>query len=385
MTRSLLVNWVYYRPVGHALEGLKVARNYFEADRDLKISVLLNSEMPYEIGALCPWIEKVYTANVKELADYGLQAKCLEKIPADWDYVVSDDRLMHSLNSYTEELKSANQTIIKYLKAGIWKGNRFFPQHENMPPIKFDTEMRFAVPENAKEFIAKYRHNGLKICILPAGSNADRIYPEAQWWLKMMELVTNSFPNARFYMTGAKNKDGNRSESYTFSDDDINLILSKIENIENCFDIGIINQIALLEYCDLLISPHSGFAFLAGCVNTPWLSISGARWPEYFYNHIRFYNVLPSCKKYPCYTGMREECVTEMKNGNPVICMSTKELDKKIPEIIKGIKQLIDDNFTYKDSIELYRKNVLKSGYPLENFWTFEGSFSIRKNNFSRY
>jgi ADP-heptose:LPS heptosyltransferase len=379
MTRSLLVNWIYYRPVGHALEGLKVARDYFEADRDLKISVLLNSEMPYEIGALCPWIEKVYIADVKELAECGLRSKCLKKIPANWDYVVSDDRLMHSLNSYSEELKSANQTIIEYLQAGIWKGNRFFPQHENMPPIKSDTEMRFVVPENAKKFIAKYSHNGLKIGILPAGSNADRIYPEARWWVKMMKLVTNSFPNARFYMIGAKNKNGNRSESYTFSDDDINLILSEIDNIENCFDIGILNQIALLEYCDLLISPHSGFAFLAGCVNTPWLSISGARWPEYFYNHIRFYNLLPSCKKYPCYTGMKEECVTEMKNGNPVICMSTKELDKKIPEIIKGIKQLTDDDFSYKDSIELYRQNVLKSGYPLENFWTFEGSFSIRQ------
>ncbi|HCY41701.1 MAG TPA: hypothetical protein DHV48_10150 [Prolixibacteraceae bacterium] len=379
MTRTLLVNWVYYRPVGHALEGLKIARDYFEADSELKISVLLNSEMPYEIGALCPWIEKIYIADVKELAECGLQAKCLEAIPANWDFVVSDDRLMHSLNSYSEELKSANETIIKYLRAGIWKGNRFFPQHENMPPIKFDTEMRFELPENAKEFRTKFNHNGLKICILPAGSNADRIYPGVRWWVKMMESVTKSFPDVRFYMTGAKSKNGNRSESYTFTDEDVNMILTEINNIENCFDIGIVNQIALLEYCDLLISPHSGFAFLASCVNTPWLSISGARWPEYFYNHIRFYNVLPSCKKYPCYTGMKEECVAEMKSGNPVVCMSTTELDKKISDIIEGIKHLMDSDFTYNDSIELYRKNVLKSGYPLENFWTFEGSFSIRK------
>jgi hypothetical protein len=66
-----------------------------------------------------------------------------------------------------------------------------------------------------------------------------------------------------------------------------------------------------------------------------------------------------------------------MENGNPVICMSMNELDKKIPQIIEGIKLLKDDVFTYKDSIELYRKNVLKSGYPLANFWTFDGSFSI--------
>jgi ADP-heptose:LPS heptosyltransferase len=336
--------------------------------------------MPYEIGALCPWIEKVYTADVKELAENGLQAKCLEKIPAIWDYVVSDDRLMHSLNSYSEELKSANQIIIKYLQAKKWKGNRFFPQHDIMPPIKFDTEMRFEVPEYAKEFISKYSHDGLKIAILPTGSNADRIYPEARWWVKMMKSVTNSFPKVKFYLIGAKSKIGNRSESYTFSEDDMNLILTETENIENCFDIGIINQIALIEYCDILISPHTGFAFLAGCVNTPWLSLSGARWPEYFYNHISFYSILPSCKKYPCYTGMKSECVNEMGKGKQVICMSTKELDIQIPEIIRGIKHLLNDDFTYNDSIELYKLNVLNGGYPLDNFWTFDGSFTIRND-----
>ena len=377
MAKTLLVNWVYYRPVGHALEGFKVARDYFEVNRDFKISVLLNSEMPYEIGALCPWIDKVYIADVKELAEYGMSAKCLKSIPPIWDFVVSDDRLVHSYDSYSEELKSANQTILEFLQAEIWKGNRLFPQGENMPQIKFDTEMRFVVPESAREFIREYKHNGLKICILPAGSNADRIYPEANWWVKMMESVTRNFPNVRFYMTGAKNKNGNRSESYTFSEDNIKLILKEVDNVENCFDIGIINQIALLEYCDLLISPHSGFAFLAGGVNTPWLTISGARWPEYFFNHIKFYSVLPSCKKYPCYTGMKVKCTDEMKNGNPVICMSTKNLDKKIHEIITAIKKLRDDNFNYQDSIELYREKVLKSGFPLANFWTFDGSFSI--------
>ena len=377
MAKTMLINWVYYRPVGHALEGFKVARDYFEVNRDFKISVLLNSEMPYEISTLCPWIEKVYIADVKELAEYGMSANCLKSIPPIWDFVISDDRLVHSYDSYSEELKSANQTIVEYLQAEIWKGNRLFPQGENMPKIKFDTEMRFVVPESAREFIKEYKHNKLKICILPAGSNADRIYPEANWWVKMMELVTNNFPNVRFYMTGAKNKNVNRSESFTFSEDNIKLILKEVGNVENCFDIGIINQIALLEYCDLLISPHSGFAFLAGGVNTPWLTISGARWPEYFFNHIKFYSVLPSCKKYPCYTGMKVKCTDEMKSGNPVICMSTKNLDKKIHEIITAIKKLRDDNFNYQDSIELYREKVLKSGFPLANFWTFDGSFSI--------
>ncbi len=77
---------------------------------------------------------------------------------------------------------------------------------------------------------------------------------------------------------------------------------------------------------------------------------------------------------------MKSECVTEMEKGNPVICMSTTELDKQIPEIINGIKLLLVEGFTYKDSIELYSRNVLNGGYPLDNFWTFDGSFTIRND-----
>ena len=73
------------------------------------------------------------------------------------------------------------------------------------------------------------------------------------------------------------------------------------------------------------------------------------------------------------------KCITEMQSGNPVICMKTKSLNKKIPDVITGIKKLTDEEFTYKDSIELYRKKVLTSGFPLKNFWTFDGSFSITK------
>jgi hypothetical protein len=76
---------------------------------------------------------------------------------------------------------------------------------------------------------------------------------------------------------------------------------------------------------------------------------------------------------------MKVKCIAEMKGGNPVICMSTKNLDRKLPEIIRGIKKLMDENYTYQDSIEFYRKRVLKSGFPLENIWTFDGSFSITK------
>jgi hypothetical protein len=32
-----------------------------------------------------------------------------------------------------------------------------------------------------------------------------------------------------------------------------------------------------------------------------WLALSGNRWPEYFYNHVPFYSVLPDPNRFPCY------------------------------------------------------------------------------------
>jgi ADP-heptose:LPS heptosyltransferase len=376
MVRTLLVNWVYYRPVGHALEGLKVANGYFLGNDNLEVSVLLNSEMPFELVELCPWIKSVYTADVHELAERGSDADCLKAIPPVWDYIVSDDRLIHSESSYTSELLAANHVIVDYLKARIWKGCRQ-PAINDAPLYLKDAKMRFQLPQQGPGMIEKYNHPGLKVCILPAGSNSDHIYPQSGWWISLMETITSSFPDVKFFVTGARTNQGNRSQSYTLSDDDVNMISESRDNSVNCFDIGIINQVVLLSHCDLLISPHSGFSFLASCVNTPWLAISGARWPEYFYNHIRFYSVLPSCTKYPCYTGMKKSCSENISYGKPVECMEPVQLNDKIPDIIDGIKKLINPGFRYHDSVKLYKSKVVAGKYPLSNFWTFDMSFSI--------
>jgi hypothetical protein len=70
----------------------------------------------------------------------------------------------------------------------------------------------------------------------------------------------------------------------------------------DAFDLALVEQLAVLEACDALLSPHSGFGFAASCVGTPWATISGGRWPEYFFNGVPFRSVLPDPRRYPCYT-----------------------------------------------------------------------------------
>ncbi len=50
MTKTLLVNWVYYRPVGHVVEALKLAKGYKLANRDLEVHMMLNADAPVELA-----------------------------------------------------------------------------------------------------------------------------------------------------------------------------------------------------------------------------------------------------------------------------------------------------------------------------------------------
>jgi hypothetical protein len=124
----------------------------------------------------------------------------------------------------------------------------------------------------------------------------------------------------------------------------------------DCYDIGLWNQLAIVKQSDVFLSPHSGFAFLAPCVNTPWLAISGGDWPEYFFNHVPFYSVLPDNPEYPCY-GDSSTLDSGHRTGK-IPDMDPQKFDKRIPEIVEAAKLLMDDGFTYEKALQRHRRNI---------------------------
>jgi hypothetical protein len=124
----------------------------------------------------------------------------------------------------------------------------------------------------------------------------------------------------------------------------------------DCFDIGLWNQVALLEVCDLVVSPHSGFSFLAMCVGTPWLTISGGNWPEYFFNGVPFYSVLPDNPDYP-YVGAYEYDY----DGPTIPDMEHERLVARFPDLLDGAAFLLDPATTYEDAIRRHRANVARA------------------------
>jgi hypothetical protein len=52
---SILVNHVYYSPVGHVVEAIRYARGFKEANPGSEVHVALSDGAPWELCAGAPW------------------------------------------------------------------------------------------------------------------------------------------------------------------------------------------------------------------------------------------------------------------------------------------------------------------------------------------
>jgi hypothetical protein len=275
---SILVNHVYYSPVGHVVEAIRYARGFRDANPGSEIHVALSDGAPWELCAGAPWIAGIYRIPVADPGSCGLS---VPEMPREWDYIV-DNNLM---------------------------------------------------------------------------ALEDPQYPGAESWITIIGALRERFPLARFYLTGARGSDRHRHLTTTrYRDDGLARILASGDDLVDCYDIGLWHQVALLEACDLLVSPHSGFSFLALCVSTPWLTISGGNWPEFFFNGVPFYSVLPDNPDYP-YVGAYDYDY----DGPTIPDMRHERLLARIPDILAGAAFLLDPATTYQDALARHRANVARA------------------------
>jgi hypothetical protein len=95
----------------------------------------------------------------------------------------------------------------------------------------------------------------------------------------------------------------------------------------DCFDVALPEQLAMVEACDVFLSPHTGFGLAALAVGTPWLALSGGRWFEYFFNHVPFRSVIPD-------TGREQRELTEEPDGERD---GPDAVDVLVPRVHRGI------------------------------------------------
>jgi hypothetical protein len=381
MKKKLLLNWLYYRPVGHVIEPLKLAKGYVLANKNLDVYLIINSDSPKELPDACPWIKKTYTVSLEQVKIEGVKA--FQKIPKKWDYIITDNRAQHFVKGGDDEdLIKAHELLKDKLVAKINKG--FVEQsgfHESsILPIVINPKITLPIPKKAKDFAKKFKHKGPKIAIMLGGSAGARQSPNVEMWLKICQAIYQSIPNVKIYFTGiSKNKNG-QTNTKDFTIDDINFLISNLPNAENVYDLGLWNQIAFIASCDIFLSPHTGFAFIPPIVGTSWLEIGTCPWPAYFFNDIPFYCVLPECGSYPSIGKAEKGCGKLLHENKKALCVSNSLLEKKIPEIIKGTKLLLDKNFTYNKAIKLHLQKIKKE-YDIKKFFFFGGIEGITHSN----
>jgi hypothetical protein len=367
MKKKLLLNWVYYRPVGHAIEALKMAKGYALANKDVDVYLLLNADTPVELAKACPWIKKTYAVSLKEVFEDGKEASCLKKIPKKWDYISTDNRAQHLAKGrdWDELVKTQEilNTILTAKIAKVYVENNGMHE-ESILPIVANPKIILPVPEKATAFAKKFNHRGPTIAVMLGGSAGLKQSPSVEMWLKICQALYKSIPKLKIYFTGVSKSVDGKTSTAGFTIKDVNFLISKLPNAESIYDVGLWNQIAFIKRCDIFLSPHTGFGFIPPLVGTKWLEIGTCPWPAYFLNDLPFYSVLPNCGSYPSKRNKEAGCGKLLAEGKQSLCVSDELLKKKIPDIVKGASLLLDKEFTYEEALKLHLKKIKKDYDP---------------------
>ena len=388
MQRRLLINWAYYDPAGHVLEGLQHAYGYHLANPDVAVSLLLNAASATQLAQGCPWLAGVYPVSLAELCAHGEDTPSLRAVPPEWDYVVHNPAVLPEAfvpGWDEEELMEAQPVIQRYLHATVWQGSSpGFGVRWNTEgllatdtplPFQPNASLRLTLPAQARTFAARYAHDGPTIAILPVSSAGLAQSPSPAAWHAVCAACAEAFPGVRMYFTGLTFLDDQGERvGYDFTPADAHAIADVVPGVVECFDIGMWNQLALFERCDLLCSPHTGFAFLAPFVGTPWLTIAGCPWPEYMFNGVPFYSALPDCPNYPASAAEHRdsECMRRWDANIQPDCMRDEAIIARIPDIVAGVRYLTQARPSFRDACERHIRAIQAKGYRLEHFPYFD-------------
>jgi len=124
-------------------------------------------------------------------------------------------------------------------------------------------------------------------------------------------------------------------------------------------DAPLLDQVAAVNACDVLVSPHSGFSMIALAFGTPWLTIGGNRWPEYFFNGVPFYTVIPDLDRFPAYKLFEPDPPSVEDDGERMPSMSRARIEADLDEIVSGAERLIERTWDYDTALRDHATRML--------------------------
>jgi hypothetical protein len=373
---TLLLNYVYYSAAGHVAEALKLARGFQAANPGLEVHVALAKRTTWECALAVDWLAGVHVMDGGAFAGATQEAsrQMLESVPRRWDYLILNDWIMDD-TAGQQHIHGEELELVSYLKASR---EYFIASHQatvdtfdvqdwlpRLPGLAYDVDaqVRLRVPDTAREWVERtFPQSGPSACVLLGGSGGPAHYPAVRSWVRILRALARAIPDLRLYVTGVRRRVAGRTATDAYSDAQVRTILESVPGAVDTYDLGLWRQLALVERASFLLSPHSGFAFLAPCVGTPWLTLSGGMYAENFYNGVPFFRVLPGNRQYPY--GQRLGLRYSARRPR-VPCMRPERLEKRIPAVIEGARLLLDPGFTFTAALKRLRSEAEAAGLDL--------------------
>ena len=351
---TLLVNYWYAHPVGHAIEGLRYALGYRAANPEMEVSLLLNAGTPVELATCCPSLARTFAVPFVHFGRLvGDPAAALADVPRRWDYVVDNHRAyLPSHDAY-----AGFRGFYDAAHLHFEPGHGFGLCGAAPPAYAPHQQLRLDLPDEARNAARRILRGRDTISVVLAGhSDARAFYPSVSSWTLILGGLSRRHPGVALALIG-KLGPGTARSTTRIDRAEVDRLLQALPTAIDCFDRPLMEQLAVVEASRLFLSPHTGFGFAAVSVGTPWLTISGGQWHEGFMNGVAFYSVLPDVKRYPCFAWGGPLPLIELDEDGegprtPSMCAARIRADLR--ELLDAADLLMAGGLTYEQSLANY-------------------------------
>jgi hypothetical protein len=363
----LLVNFFYAHPVGHAVEALHYCLGHHAADPERAVSVALNRATACELAQYCTFVERCYEIEHPFVEPAVDSLRALEAVPREWDWILDDARRRQDfqLRAFPgmRDYYEASDRHLSAARARSVTGDRWAGY---VPRCRLRLELPAAVRRRLPEASGW-------IAIMPAGSGPRSLYPSVDSWRLILDALAERLPGVRFVLIGKLRRD-HRTAS-TLAAGEVSELLAHRTRPVDGFDLELTEQLALVEACDVFLSPHTGFGMAALAVGTPWLTISGGRWFEYYFNHVPFRSILPDTERYPAFTQFEEPpTVADRGDGPRTPSMTWARIHDDLSRITTAAAELVDGSLTYERALAEYFPALLAAHQgDASRIWSIDG------------
>ncbi|NAZ83620.1 hypothetical protein GTR02_17550 [Kineococcus sp. R8] len=372
---SVLVDFFYAQPVGHAVEALHHAYAVHAADRTREVSVLLNAATPTELGDCCPWLTAVHPVRAPFLAPAPQAAASLASVPRQWDWVLDDPRRHQPLQldlfpGMRDHYSAADVAFTA--RRGRRPLGAVPPSRSRHQPFRL--ELPAPAVAAASDLARTLTRPGAPLlALMPAGSSPASHYPSAASWVTVLDGLARALPRARVLLVGRRTRDERTATS--FAEADLRRLLAHPVVAGDVLDAPLLEQLAAVQRCALFLAPHTGFGMAALAVGTPWLALSGGRWFEWYFDHVPFRSVVPDTTRFPCYSQFDADTplADDDGDGPRIPSMTRARVQEDLPRLVHAARELLAGAVSYEQCLDDYAADLLAAhGGDASGLWSFD-------------